>query len=313
MQWAAVPGATSAGRDMVVSDGDEPREETDVDALVSTGWLAEHLEDDALVVVDATVDIDPTAGSVVSGRARWERGHIPGAVFADLLTDLSDPDAPTPLMMPSPDRAAEVFGGLGIGDGSRVVVYDGRESMWAARVWWMLQTLGHPDAAVLDGGWTAWEAEGRPVSTAVPAPRPATFTPRLQAGLFVGKEAVRSAIDDEQTIIVDALTPKEYRGEAAFYGRPGHLPGAVNVPARSIVDRETQRFRPLEELRELFGPALAADSVVTYCGGGVAASSDAFALRLLGHEHVAVYDGSMMEWAADPELPLVTGEAPGAP
>ncbi|HEU5083106.1 MAG TPA: sulfurtransferase [Acidimicrobiales bacterium] len=284
-----------------------------MDALVSTGWLAEHLDDDDLVVLDATVDIDPTAGTVISGRARWERGHIPGAVFADLLTDLSDPGAPTPLMMPSPERAAEAFGDLGVGDGSRVVVYDARESMWAARVWWMLHSLGHPAVAVLDGGWTAWEAEGRPVSTEAPAPRPTTFTPRPRPELFVGKEDVRSAIDDPRTIIVDALTPKEYRGEAAFYGRPGHLPGAVNVPARSIVDRETQRFRPADELRELFGPALAAESVVTYCGGGVAASSDAFALRLLGHERVAVYDGSMMEWAADPELPLVTGEGPGGP
>jgi thiosulfate/3-mercaptopyruvate sulfurtransferase len=284
-----------------------------VDALVSTGWLAEHLEDDDLVVVDATVDIDATSGTVVSGRARWERGHIPGAVFADLLTDLSDPDAPTPLMMPAPERAARALGGLGIGDDSRVVVYDARESMWAARVWWMLQGLGHPEAAVLDGGWTAWEAEGRPVSTEAPPPRPATFSPRPRPGFFVGKEDVRAATEDGRTTIVDALTPKEYRGEAAFYGRPGHIPGAVNVPARSLVDRETQRFRPVEELRELFGPALDAESVITYCGGGVAASSDAFALRLLGQERVAVYDGSMMEWAADPELPLVTGDESSPP
>lgn len=280
---------------------------------MSTQWLAEHLEDDDLVVVDATVDIDPTSGTVVSGRARWEQGHIPGAVFADLLTDLSDPDAPTPLMMPSPERAAETFGELGIGDAARVVLYDARESMWAARVWWMLHALGHDEAAVLDGGWTAWEAEGRPASTHVPARRSATFTPRPRPGCFVGKERVRAAVDDEETTIVDALTPKEYRGEAAFYGRPGHLPGAVNVPARSLVDRESQRFRPVEELRDLFGSTLAADSVVTYCGGGVAASSDAFALRLLGHDRVAVYDGSMMEWAADPDLPLVTGEDPGGP
>jgi thiosulfate/3-mercaptopyruvate sulfurtransferase len=294
----------------VIGDGDR-REEPDVDALVSSAWLADHLEDDGLVVIDATVDIDPTAGTVISGRAAWERGHIPGAVFADLLSELSDPDTATPLMMPSPTRAAEVFGRLGVGDGSQVVVYDGRESMWATRVWWMLQSLGHQEAAVLDGGWTTWQAESRPVSTEVPSIRPATFTPRPQPGLFVGKDEVRRAVDDGRTIIVDALTPKEYRGDVAFYGRPGHLPGAINVPARSIVDRDTQRFRPVAELRELFGPALAADSVVTYCGGGVAASSDAFALRLLGQEHVAVYDASMMEWAADPELPLVTGEAPG--
>lgn len=279
-----------------------------MDALVSTSWLEEHLDDGDLVIVDATVDIDVASGAVVSGRARWESGHIPGAVFADLVSDLSDQDSPTPLMMPSPEQFAEVVGPLGIGDDTRVVVYDARESMWAARLWWMLQVFGHREVAVLDGGWTAWAAEGRLQSTEPPVPRPMTFTARPQPGLVVGKEEVRAAIDDARTTIVDALTPKEYRGEVGFYGRPGHIPGAVNVPARYTVDRTTQRYRPIDELRKRFGPALEAGSVITYCGGGVAASSDAFALRLLGHQHVAVYDGSMMEWAADPDLPLVTGD-----
>lgn len=211
-------------------------------------------------------------------------------------------------MVPTPERFAAVVGALGVGDDTRVVVYDARESMWAARLWWMLQAFGHRKAAVLDGGWTAWVGEGRPQSNETAVPRPATFTPRPQPGLVVGKQEVLAAIDDDRTTIVDALTPKEYRGELAFYGRPGHVPGAVNVPARYIVDRDTQRFRPRDELRTIFDPALQAGSVITYCGGGVAASSDAFALRLLGREHVAVYDGSMTEWAADPDLPLVTGE-----
>jgi thiosulfate/3-mercaptopyruvate sulfurtransferase len=275
--------------------------------LVSTAWVAEHLGDRELRILDATVDVDVTSGLVESGRARWESGHIPGAAFADLLVDLSDPEAALPFTAPSAEQFASVMGRLGVGDGTRVVVYDARESMWAARLWWMLRAFGFDEAAVLDGGWTAWLQEGRPVSTERPDIAPTTFTPRPRSGLFVGKDRVLAALDEHGTRIVDALTRREYTGELAFYGRAGHIPGAVNVPARRIVDRDTQRFLPVPKLREMFAPVLSADRAITYCGGGTAASSDAFVLHLLGFEDVAVYDGSMMEWSADPDLPLVTG------
>ncbi|MCU0271399.1 MAG: sulfurtransferase [Acidimicrobiales bacterium] len=258
-----------------------------MDALVTTTWLEEHLGDADLRILDATVDLDVGSGLVTSGRARWEAGHIPGAAFVDLLV---------------------VMGRLGIGDGTRVVLYDARDSMWAARVWWLLRCYGFDDAAVLDGGWTAWEAEGRPVSTEVPAHPAVSFTPRPRTGRIVGRDEVLRAIGDDATQLVDALGPREFRGELSFYGRPGHLPGASNVPARHLLDRQTRRFRPPEELRRLFGPAVTAKRVVTYCGGGIAAASDAFALHLLGQDEVAVYDRSLAEWAADPDLPLVTGD-----
>lgn len=277
-----------------------------MEALVSTAWLAEHLGDPDLRILDATVEINVATGRVESGRSRWEQGHIPGAAFADLVVELSDPDASLPFMMPSAERFAAAMGALGVGDASRVVVYDGRESMWAARVWWMLRAFGFDDAAVLDGGWTAWTAEARPVSTEAPEIAPATFTPRPRPGLIVGKDDVRAAIGDGATCIVDALTRREYSGEFAFYGRPGHIPGAVSVPARRIVDRDTQRYQPPETLREMFAPVLGADRAITYCGGAIAAASDAFALHLLGFDNVAVYDGSMTEWCADPDLPLDT-------
>lgn len=279
-----------------------------MEPLVSTAWLADHLDDQGLRVVDATVDIDVRTGQVQSGRARWESGHIPGAVFADLLVDLSDPEAPMPFTMPSGERFAAAMTRLGVGDGVRVVVYDARESMWAARLWWMLRAFGFDDAAVLDGGWTAWVQEGRPVSTDPPDLPTTTFTPRPRPGLVVDKDRVLAALDEDRTCIVDALTRREYTGELAFYGRSGHIPGAVNVPARRIVDRDSQRFLPIAELREMFDRVLTADGAITYCGGGVAAASDAFALHLLGFDEVAVYDGSMMEWSTHPELPLVTGE-----
>lgn len=275
--------------------------------LVSTEWLADHNGDRDLRVLDATVDVDVTTGQVQSGLTRWEAGHIPGAAFADLLVDLSDPEAPLPFTMPSGERFAAAMGRLGVGDGVRVVVYDARESMWAARLWWMLRAFGFDEAAVLDGGWTAWQQEGRPTSTEPPDLPATTFTPRPRPGLVVGKDRVLAALDEADTCIVDALTRREYTGELAFYGRPGHIPGAVNVPARRIVSRDTQRFLPAPELRERFEPVIAADRAITYCGAGVASASDAFALHLLGFEDVAVYDGSMTEWSADPDLPLVTG------
>lgn len=280
-----------------------------MDPLVDAAWLEAHLAEDDLRVLDATVDVDVTTGQVASGRGRWEAGHIPGSAFADLLGDLSDPDGPYPFSWPSPARFADAIGRLGVADVVRVVVYDARESMWAARLWWLLRAFGFDEAAVLDGGWTAWIAGGHPVSTEAAPHRPATFTPRPRPELVVGTAEVRGALDDGRTCIVDALSRREYSGELAFYGRPGHIPGAVNVPARRIIDRDTQRFQPVERLREVFGPALEAERVVTYCGAGVAAASDAYVLHLLGHEAVAVYDGSMVAWSADPDLPLVTGDA----
>ncbi len=275
--------------------------------LVTTDWLHGHLDDEDLRILDATVDVNVMTGRVESGRALWEQSHIPGAAFADLLGDLSDPHAPHPLTMPSADRFAAAMEELGVGQGTRVVVYDSRQSMWAARVWWMLRAFGFDEAAVLDGGFPLWTAEGRPVSSEPPPRRAATFVARPRPELVVGKEEVRAALDDPSTCLVDALSRREYSGELAFYGRAGHIPGAINVPARKMLDRETQRFRSEDELRALFRPALNTERVITYCGGGVAAASDAFVLHLLGHPRVGVYDGSMMEWAADRSLPLVTG------
>jgi thiosulfate/3-mercaptopyruvate sulfurtransferase len=199
----------------------------------------------------------------------------------------------------------------GIGDAVRVVIYDARESMWAARLWWMLRAFGFDNAAVLNGGWTAWRLEERPISSKPCSYPPARFTPAPRPGLFVAKDEVLRAIEDPKTCIVCALGRRQYRGERREYGRRrGHIPGARNVSAWRILDRRTQRYRPVDELRELFGQVLEAERIITYCGGGVAAASDAFALHLLGHPHVAVYDGGFIEWSADKQLPLELGDAP---
>lgn len=274
--------------------------------LRSSSWLAENLGDPDLRIIDATVQITPTF-QVTSGYRDWERAHIPHAVHADLL-ELSDPGAP-PFMfrMPTAERFAHYMGRLGIGDGARVILYDARENMWAARLWWMLRAFGFDDAAVLDGGWTTWRLEEKPTCSTPCSYPAASFTVRQRPGLVVDKQEVLAAMHDPDTRIVSALGRRSHRGELNEYGRPGHIPGADNVSAWALIDKTTQRYRPESELRALFAPVLDAKRIITYCGGGIASSSDAFVLHLLGHRNVAVYMGGLLEWCADPALPMETG------
>jgi thiosulfate/3-mercaptopyruvate sulfurtransferase len=284
-----------------------------MDALVNTDWLAEHLNDADLRVLDCTVLLEPAEGGgyrTVSGRDRWSRSHIPGSSFADLAGDLADPDSPLRFMLPSADRFAAAMGRLGVGVGTRVVLYDGRLNMWAARLWWMLRAFGFDDVAVLDGGWKAWTAARLPTTDEVTTHPPAVFHARPRPGFFVGRDEVLGAIGDADACVVNALSAEQHRGEALDYARAGHIPGATNVPAADLVEPATHRYLPLEQLRERFGTVLDREPgrVITYCGGGIAASSDAFTLWRLGRRDVAVYDASLQEWAADPSLPMVTGE-----
>jgi thiosulfate/3-mercaptopyruvate sulfurtransferase len=282
-----------------------------MDPLVPVDWLADHLDDPRLRVFDATVQVTRRffVPTVRTGRREWRREHVPGSAFADLFT-LSDPTRPKRSMtMPSAEWFAARVGELGVSDDSQVVVYDRRENMWAARLWWQLRSFGFDDAAVLDGGWSAWRRGGYPVCT-TPCGYPATtFHASERPGLTVAKEEVLAAIDDPRVCLVNALGRRQHRGEVNEYGRRGHVPGSRNVTAWEILDRETQRYRPLPELREKVGPALEAERIITYCGAGAAASSLANVLVRLGHPNVAVYDGGLMEWCADPDLPLETSRS----
>ncbi len=282
-----------------------------IPSLVEPAGVEEHLGDEDLRILDVTIQVRLKPFPWMrSGRPEWRRGHVPGAAYVDLRR-VCDPESPArTFTMPGAEWFSAAMGRVGVGDGTRVVLYDARESMWAARLWWMLRAFGFDDAAVMNGGWTAWRLEGRPVSSERCSYRPATFTPAPRTGLLVGKQEVLDAIDDLHACIVCALGRRQYRGERREYGRRrGHIPGACNISAWRILDRRTQRYRPLEELRDLFGELLDAKRIITYCGAGVAASSDAFALHLLGHPNVAVYDGGFIEWSADKRLPLELGEA----
>lgn len=289
----------------------------DPDALISTDDLAARLGQPGLRVYDCTTYLEPPdPGSddpykTVAGWKTFVAGHIPGADFLDLQGELSATDTRLKFTMPSAEHLASAFGRHGLGDGSRVVLYSIGSMMWATRVWWMLRALGFDTAAVLDGGFDRWEAEGRAIEPGDPKGYPpATFTPRPRPGRFVDKTAVRAAIGDPRTVTVNALGPQFHRGlEPSRYGRPGRVPGSVNVPAASLVDPATKRFvSPADALARFAEAGVGKDQrVIAYCGGGISATIDLFLLHQLGFDDLTLYDGSMGEWARDQSLPIETG------
>jgi thiosulfate/3-mercaptopyruvate sulfurtransferase len=277
----------------------------EIDTLVSAEWLKEHLDDPDLVVLDATVIVEPDGTGnfrSVNGRASYEAGHIPMAGFADLMGELSNADSSLQFGMPSPEEFAAAMGALGVGDESRVVLYDNMGSSWAARVWWMLRWIGFDRAALLDGGLNAWTATGGELSTEPVLRAERTLTVNLRPELIADQEEVRASINNDAVKLVDALPEIHYRGEWTMYDQPGHIPTAVNVPVTSLFD-ETGQFHADEVLSGLFVGDQEARTI-TYCGGGIAASADAFVLTRLGFTDVAIYAASLEEWTADPDNPM---------
>ena len=278
--------------------------------LVETDWLAQHLDDPGVRVLECTVSLYPRPEGgfrAESGRAKWADGHIPGAGFADLTQELSDRTSKLNYMMPPAEQFAEAMGRYGVGDGVRVILYDRAVNMWAARVWWMLRAFGFDNAAVLNGGHKKWTVENRPLSTDDGARPARRFIPKPRPELIADKQAVLAGVGDRATCLLNALTSEQHAGTGGVvYGRAGRITGSTNVAARDIVDPQTHAYLPPETLREKFAAAGALDAgrVITYCGGGIAASSDAFVLTLLGRDDVAVYDASLSEWANDPSLPM---------
>jgi thiosulfate/3-mercaptopyruvate sulfurtransferase len=281
--------------------------------LIDTATLARRLDDPQLRVLDCTTHLipDPKATyQVVPARADFEKGHIPGAQFVDLQADLSDNSHRLRFMRPSAAAFAAAMGRFGIGEGTEVVTYSATTPQWATRVWWLLRSFGFDNAAVLDGGFQKWSREGRPVETGPAKPRPAAqFVVRAERPLMVGKEEVLSAIGNGAICTLNALSAEQHAGSGGnSYGRVGRIKGSVNLPAAHLVDPATGAFLSADELRRRFDAVGAfGKEVVTYCGGGIAASADAFALVMLGHSNVKLYDASMSEWANDPALPMETG------
>ena len=287
--------------------------------LVETDWLAEHLNDPDLRIIECNAGLpnyyEDSAGDrieIVSGRNDYEQGHIPGSDFVDLVRELmGQSDNPTMFPMPSAEQFAKVMSRHGIDEGQRVVLYDRTMNAWSARFWWMLRSFGFDGAVVLNGGWKKWCAENRPVCTTLPHLSTKKFMVKPRPELMAIKQEVLAAIDEESVCIINALGPDEFAGRGPDrYGRQGHIPSSFNVSALGLVDPQTHAYLDAETLREQFAVTgvFDKDRVITYCGGGIAGSSDAFVLTLLGVTSVALYNGSMTEWAADPLLPMEAGD-----
>lgn len=281
--------------------------------LVSTDWLARHLDDPALRIFDATVHLAaPTqAGgewSQTSGRPDYLAAHIPGAAFADIIDELSEPDGGW-FTKPSPERFAAAAGRLGIGAQTAVVVY-AADVFWATRLWWLLLANGFDNVAVLDGGINKWRAEGRPTMAGAESYPPAQFTGTPRPELFAELDEVKQVVERGRGgCLINSLSPQDFHAtETISYARPGRIPGSRHVFVAALLNPADGTFRPVPELRELFAEVQAEPGrKITYCGGGIAATGDALALRLLGETDVAIYDGSLREWTSDPALPLEVG------
>ena len=282
--------------------------------LVGPEELRDALGDGRVRVFDTTVFLRrATQGgpyTVESGRESYARAHIPAAGFADIPGALSDPASPFAFTLPAAESFAAAAGRLGIGDGTHVVAYAQDAPMWATRLWWLLRYFGHDDTSVLDGGLAAWTAAGGPVEPGMGGYAPAPFTARPRPELLARLADVREVTEDGSACLVNALSPEAFRGKGpSAYSRPGRIPGSVNVPWNGLVDPATSRFRPPAELAAALadGGVRADQPVIAYCGGGISATVDLFALALAGRDDARLYDGSLTEWSANPELPLVTG------
>ena len=285
--------------------------------LITTAELAEILDRPRFRLFDCTTYLEPAPeGSgvpyiAVPGRHSFEAGHIPGADFLDLQGEFSDSGTELRFMMPPVAQLEAAFGRHGISADSEVVLYSIGTAMWATRFWWMLQSLGFENLAVLDGGLDKWKLEGRAIETG-PAKgyKPANFTAKPKPGYFVDKRETLAASAERNSVVVNALGPQFHKGlEPSRYGRPGRVPGSCNVSAATLYDPQTKAFVPLAEAEKKFAAqGITKDKrVVAYCGGGISATIDLFMLHRLGYDNLTLYDGSMGEWAKDESLPIETG------
>ena len=287
-------------------------------SLVTSEWLEQHLSEEKLRILDVTVKATTDKNGkfeMTCGREDYENVHIPGAQFADLLTELSEPKAPFPYTFPTAERFSAAMEKLGIGDDCSVIVYCNGFGAFATRMWFIFRAFGFDNVAVLDGGLGKWLGENRPVNSGDEPVKStsASFTARLNKDLLASKEDVIAEIGKggDSCVLLDAFTNDYFHGKAGDvfgYGRLGHITGAINLPMETTVNPETGEYLPSEDLKKIAERVTpdTNEKIIAYCGGGIGATQNIFALHLLGYNNVSLYDGSLQEWAADESLPMET-------
>ncbi|MBT7886515.1 MAG: sulfurtransferase [Gammaproteobacteria bacterium] len=285
--------------------------------LISAQQLSARLGESSLRVIDVTTHLKvlPSGDfSGVSGRADYEAGHIPSAVYLDLQNDLSDNTSPFRFTVPSVAQFESAMQLAGVSDTDTVVVYAANHPMWACRVWWLFKVFGHHQVLVLDGGLPAWQALGLALSTAIEPVPTTSYAARYQAEQVIDGDALAGQLPNSQLCLLNALSKQQFDGVGPHYGRPGHIQGSVSTPySRFLNDRFC--FEEASALQRIFEAAgVTPDkTVATYCGGGIAAAIPIFALALLGRtENIMLYDHSLSEWAARDEWPMTITTAPEA-
>tara|TARA_R110000772_G_scaffold115174_4_gene219934 strand:- start:141 stop:1028 length:888 start_codon:yes stop_codon:yes gene_type:complete len=294
--------------------------------LVTTNWLNDHLSDSSLRIFDCTGIMSSIAGN--TGREEhYDKHHIPGAAYlevADAKGILTNPDGTFPFSWPSTSQFESAMREIGVSNECKVVLYTatagglGSGYFWATRAWWLMDYFG-VDCAVLDGGWKKWESEGLPVETETRSYAKTNFeaaTTKDQSVAF--KDDVLAALNSDSALIVDTLSKESYLGKGdniyGSYGkRAGHITGAINIGYEKVINPETGCFRDPDEIRTLYSGKdfQTKKPIITYCGGGIGATLSGFALKLAGFDDVAVYDGSLYEWTADPKLPMTNPSEAG--
>ena len=278
--------------------------------LVSTKWLLENLKNPKVRVLDSSTHLIPKPDlslyTVLPAFDEYKEGHIPNAQFIDIEHELSTPHPELHFMLPSAKLFAETLSRLGINGETMVVIYSTTNHWWATRLWWTFKVFGHVNVAVLDGGFQKWASEKKPTESGMAATVDQGNYPVREANktLIADKDLILERLNKEPASLINALRREQHEGRGGVnYGRRGHIKNSINLPAIEHVNQDNT-FKSINELRTIFSETLKHNEVIAYCGGGIAATSVALALDMLGHKNVKVYDASLTEWASDETLPM---------
>jgi thiosulfate/3-mercaptopyruvate sulfurtransferase len=290
---------------------DLPSRSQKPEILIEPDWLEANLDNPKVRIVDCNVVMhtQPVGPSVIeSKREDWAAAHIPGAAYLHMTEDLSAPRGNLIYNLPSADHMTEKLQSIGVDADTTIVLYGPARAGSVPRAWWVIRATGAKDVRILNGGWERWQAEGRPVSSDMPVFARGNFVAQTEQARVAGKEDVLEVLGDPDVLLINALNEAQHKGEYFRYGRPGRIPGSVNVPSADM-HLPDGRYKPMAELEALFADvdADSATRIITYCGGGIAASNTCFALEMLGYDNVAMYDQSLNEWGNDESLPLEVG------